>query len=72
VVDEDMLEMAPLANRFSFFENFKDKEEEKRKQKGRASPHREVIILLITSVSVKSFELDNCVKYFIPFESSLW
>jgi hypothetical protein len=53
VVDEDMLEMAPLANRFSFFENFKDKEEEKRKQKGRASPHREVILALITYVSVK-------------------
>jgi hypothetical protein len=52
VVDEDMLEMAPLANRFSFFENFKDKEEEKRKQKGRASPHREVILAL-TSVSVQ-------------------
>ena len=39
-VDEDMLEMAPLANRFSFFENFKEKEEEKKKQ--RKSPHREV------------------------------
>ena len=43
-VDEDMLEMAPLANRFSFFENFKEKEEEKKKQ--RKSPHREVNFFL--------------------------
>lgn len=40
VVDEDLIEMAPLANRFSFFENFKEKEEERQKRK--KSPHREV------------------------------
>ena len=43
-VDEDMLEMAPLANRFSFFENFKEKEEEKKKQSVRPT-HREVKII---------------------------
>ena len=37
-----MLEMAPLANRFSFFENFKDKEEQKQKQKDGSKPSRDV------------------------------
>jgi hypothetical protein len=47
IVDEDMLEMAPLKNRFSFFENFKDKEEERQKQKkGRASPTRDVSYIM--------------------------
>ena len=49
IVDEDMLEMAPLKNRFSFFENFKDKEEERQKQKkGRSSPSRDVSLSVPT------------------------
>jgi len=43
-----MLEMAPLANRFSFFENFKEKEEEKKKHQNVRITNRDVKINLKT------------------------